>query len=235
VLKGFGLEQTALLERVREAVLVTRRLLKGEMVSHRSATLVVDDVRLDFDVSQPVPVFIGTRGPRMLKLGGEIADAVMFEGLFMPGAARWAMERIDEGERGRSAETAAPRRIAWQSLTLAADPGVAKREDLKRWAALLISSTESAVLQAIGLAGQTVETVRAEIAAVGVEKAGMALTEEDVRKLVLTGSPDQIAERVSALAAVGVDEVACIVLGGCDEVRSQMDTFARRVIARGVS
>lgn len=234
VLKGFGLEQAAPAQRIREALTVTRRLLSGEEVEHRGDAFVVDRVGLDFKPGYAVPIFIASRGPQVLSLGGEIADAVMFEGLFMPGGAKWALSRIEDGARRRYPGQPKARTIAWQSLSLSDDESIAEAPNFRHWAALLISSTQPAVLEAIGLSAATIGAARREIAEVGVEKAGQSLSAEDIRKLVLVGTPEQVRARLLDLAGLGIDEVACIVLGNHEKVRDTMERFAREVLARGM-
>ncbi|HEX6022418.1 MAG TPA: LLM class flavin-dependent oxidoreductase, partial [Solirubrobacter sp.] len=76
VLAGHGIEQRKVITRMRESITVIRALLAGETVEHHSETLTVNSVALDFQPPHPVPIFVGTRGPKMLALAGELADGV---------------------------------------------------------------------------------------------------------------------------------------------------------------
>jgi 5,10-methylenetetrahydromethanopterin reductase len=226
VLTGFGLQQTHMVARVREAVDVVRRLLNGEIVTHESEGLSVNGVSLDFAVPGPVPIYVATRGPRLLRLAGEIADGVMFEGLFTPSGVEYALGQVDQGLQAAGRAAGSVRTIAWQALSIGDDEEMASRPEFKRWAALLISSTQDPILAALGFSRSTIESVRAEILAKGVEEAVTALGPEDVRRLLLVGTPSQVGEQVAALGRQGVDAMASIVLGGYAQVLTTMETFA---------
>jgi alkanesulfonate monooxygenase SsuD/methylene tetrahydromethanopterin reductase-like flavin-dependent oxidoreductase (luciferase family) len=56
------------------------------------------------------------------------------------------------------------------------------------------------------------------------------VSEDAAQFLSITGSPDEVLERVRALAAAGVDNLALQVLPG--QARDLVEEFARHVIAR---
>lgn len=225
VLTGHGIEQTGIVGRLREAVDVIRRLLAGETVDHESETLVVRDVALEFDPGADVPVFIASRGPRVLTLAGEIADGVMLEGLFTPGALDWALERVaaGAGAAGRAPERIAT--IAWQALFLG-DADLAAQPMSKRWATLLIGTTRREVLDRIGVSEESIAAATGD---------GAGVRPEDVSKLLLVGSPAQVLERIAALDARGVSAIACTLFGSDAEIEATMRRFAAEVLepARG--
>ena len=233
VLAGFGLEQAGVLPRLREAVDVIRRLIAGETVSYESDTLTVRNVHLDFEPGHPIPVFLASRAPGVLALGGEIADAVMLEGLFTPTALEWALGRVGEGASRGSRTLADLETIAWQALVLDDDPGLAERESLQRWAALLIHTTRPDVLAQVGVSAEAINGVAADMAArdgLG-EPSGAGVTGEDVRKLLLVGSPAQLRERVLELRERGVTSISCVLFGSPEEIALTMRRLAREVIA----
>lgn len=224
VLAGHGIEQRDVVTRIRDAVNVIRSLLAGETVTHRSATLTVDHVSLDFDVTTQVPILIGTRAPRMLALAGAIADGVLFEGLFTPSALTWAFAQVRRPERDHPGKLET---IAWQSLALSNEPEYANSPHLRRWAALLISTTQTRVLEAIGISEEAVNAARREPQT--GEPTGSGIPAKDVKKLLLVGTPDEIAAQLVAVKDAGVDTLATIVLGETDQVRATMRRFASEV------
>jgi probable F420-dependent oxidoreductase len=68
------------IDRLAEAVTILKRLLAGEMVSHRGTHYVIERARLaPLPVQQPrPPIIIGGGGPRMLRLAAREADIVGF-------------------------------------------------------------------------------------------------------------------------------------------------------------
>lgn len=231
VLAGFGLEQTRPLSRIEEAVQVVRQLLRGETVEHRSPTLTVDRVALDFAVPFEVPIYVASRGPRLLALAGRIADGAIFESLFTTAGVEYARGEVRSGAMAAGRPDGAVRHVAWQAVTIDPDRSAAARPELRRWAALIIHTTQDAVLHAIGLSKSTVEAVRREIERSGPEGAGSSLEPEDVQRLLMVGTPEQVGDRINDLRRTGVDAMAALALGGHDQVRATM-TALTSVIAQ---
>ena len=227
VLAGHGIEQVGIVDRVREAVGVIRRLLAGETVHHRSETLTVDGVALDFETPARVPVMLGTRGPRMLALAGEVADGVLFEGLFRPAAFDWGLAQVAKGAARAGRAAADVEAIAWQSLALG-DEGLASEPAYRRWAALLIRTTRPAVLDAMGISDEAIAAVAGEAA--DGEPSGAGVPAADVRKLLMVGTPAEVRASVEGVREAGANGVACIVLGDASTVQRTMRRFAAEVM-----
>ncbi len=73
---------------LREGVEIVRRLLAGERVTFRGETFSVEDVELEWTPREAVPVLLGVKGPKALRLAGEIADGVHCSVLASPGHVR---------------------------------------------------------------------------------------------------------------------------------------------------
>ncbi len=86
----------ASLERMRQAVLAMRRLLRGETVVFNGT-----ETKLRNISDTPTPIFMTAAGPRMVELAGEVADgALMLVGL-NPDSVAAAQSRLQIGaERG---------------------------------------------------------------------------------------------------------------------------------------
>jgi 5,10-methylenetetrahydromethanopterin reductase len=230
LLHGMGMEQTGLVVRLRESIDVIRRLLAGEVVDHDSPTLTLNEVALDYRPAFPVPVYVGTRGPRVLALAGEVADAVIIEGLFTPPALEWAIEQIDAGVA--AAQRARPPIAAWQ-MVATGDAGIAATPLSRRWAALLISTTRADTLRTIGVSGEAIRCVAEEKARGAGELQGHGLAPEDVMKMLMVGPPDALRQRIEELEAGGVRDLVALFFGDEDAVRTSMRAFAKDVARLG--
>jgi len=87
----------ASLDRMRQAILAMRRLLRGETVVFNGT-----ETRLRNVSDTPTPIFMTAAGPRMVELAGEVADgALMLVGLH-PDSVAAAQNKIQVGaERGK--------------------------------------------------------------------------------------------------------------------------------------
>lgn len=64
---------------LREHTQAVRALLHGERVDVEGRYVRLDGVRLDWPPLRPPPLLIGARGPRTLRLAGELADGVVLD------------------------------------------------------------------------------------------------------------------------------------------------------------
>src|SRR5215471_11135546 len=95
---------------VRDAVTITRALLRGETVTYTGKAFSADGVRLDFTPRRGnVPILTAAMGEQALRLCGEIADGVIISNLVPPAFTRHAVAIIHEA--ARRANRHAPRDI----------------------------------------------------------------------------------------------------------------------------
>jgi 5,10-methylenetetrahydromethanopterin reductase len=92
-----GIPFKAPLGGLREAVGIVRRLLAGERVTAHGAAFTIDGVRLEWSPPGPVPVLLGVKGPKALRLAGEVADGVHCAVLSSPAHVRRVRETAAAG------------------------------------------------------------------------------------------------------------------------------------------
>ena len=75
---GHGIAFDRPMARLRETITIVRRLLLGEAVTHQGRVFRVQNAGVgETGSAQPAPIYIAALGPRMLELGGEVADGVL--------------------------------------------------------------------------------------------------------------------------------------------------------------
>ncbi len=82
---------------LRESVAIVRRLLAGERVTARGEVFTVDDVELAWRPPDTIPVLLGVKGPKALRLAGEIADGVLCSVLASPEHVRRVRQTAGAG------------------------------------------------------------------------------------------------------------------------------------------
>jgi 5,10-methylenetetrahydromethanopterin reductase len=92
-----GIPFTAPLGGLRECVAIVRRLLAGERVTVRGEVFALDGVELEWSPPDAVPVLLGVKGPKALRLAGEIADGVHCAVLSSPEHVRRVRETAGVG------------------------------------------------------------------------------------------------------------------------------------------
>ncbi|GAA4192831.1 hypothetical protein GCM10022219_13710 [Microbacterium oryzae] len=82
---------------LREYVTAVRALLDGETVDVAGRYVTLRDVRLGWPPAVVPEITIGARGPKTLRLAGEIGDSVLLDSAGDEGAVRAARDLVDEG------------------------------------------------------------------------------------------------------------------------------------------
>ena len=88
----------------REYLPALGSLLSGDEVTSDGEYISLDRVRLDWPPTEPVPILVGTGGPKSLARSGQFADGTILTGGTTPEGVRLARAHIDEG-RARAGRT----------------------------------------------------------------------------------------------------------------------------------
>ncbi len=104
--RWYGLPFSQPLLRIRETVVLLRKILAGEKTAFAGRTLSSRGFQLKAVPAAPVPINLAAIGPKMLQLAGEIADGVMLNDFTPPDRLDWALTQIDTGAKraGRRAD-----------------------------------------------------------------------------------------------------------------------------------
>lgn len=78
MVRGHGIPIERPLARVRETVVIMRKLLTGERISHDGEFFKITKFYLrERPLKEPMPIYLSALGPKMTQLAGEIADGVV--------------------------------------------------------------------------------------------------------------------------------------------------------------
>jgi 5,10-methylenetetrahydromethanopterin reductase len=102
--RQMGLERRRPLAAIEETITVVRRLLKGERVTFRGEIIEVNDAQLHFETRADIPIWVASRGNKMLKMAGRQADGVMIATYATPNGIQHGLDQVAAGatEAGRS-------------------------------------------------------------------------------------------------------------------------------------
>jgi len=99
VLEPLGLVRERPLAVVRDSIEIMRRLWSGESVDYRGEVFSLNSAKLETGARDEIPIWVAARGPRLLKLAGEMADGVVLMG---KGDLGDALKIVDSGRGERS-------------------------------------------------------------------------------------------------------------------------------------
>jgi len=193
---------------VREAIQVIRRLLAGDRSRFEGEIFTVTE-ELFFRFQPPrkdVPIFIGTWGPKMCQLAGELAQGVKSDGLWNPDYVRILRDNIAIGaaRAGRSPDEVEI--IAGPLSSISADRERAQataRRVLAVYLPYLRPMTDVA-----GISEEEINRVRAAAATGDFERGASYISDLSVAKCSVTGTPDDVIPQIEAMIAAGVNHIA---------------------------
>jgi 5,10-methylenetetrahydromethanopterin reductase len=230
-LDKLGLLQDRAAARVRETAIVTRRLLAGESVTWQSADLVLRDVQLEFPARADLPIYVASRAPMMLSVGGAVADGVIAEALFTPGGIAYFRERVRAGAEGAGRPEAGIDLVCWQVVDVTADRarGV---EALRTWAAHIIGASSADIVRHMGIAPEAAAAIQAAYRQGGQAAAAEHVTAREVDAVAIVGDAEHCARQAAAMAAAGVSTLTLLVRGSTADKERVLRAFAEDVRPR---
>jgi 5,10-methylenetetrahydromethanopterin reductase len=232
VLPALGLPIDRPAARIAETIDVCRRLLRGERVSVNGPTLSLTEVRLNVGDLPEIPIFVGSRGPRILRLAGAVADGVFVEAMFTPEGLDYAMGEVEGGTRDAGREASEVEMVAWQAIKLSTTIAAADEGRYRAWAAAIMRSTREDVLERIGIPKDTIRSVLDAFRTSGERAAGSVVPDDVVSRLLMTGDPDEIGDQIRTLEARGIDSMSIIGFGTTEVVQDTLRRFALDVMDR---
>jgi 5,10-methylenetetrahydromethanopterin reductase len=203
--KWVGLEQRSPRTGLAEAIQILRALWRGETVDFEGQVFRYHNAKLRMPLPvAPIPIYIGGQGPRVLELAGAVADGAL-PIMFPPETIDAVRGYINTGaaQANRDLTGFDLAACVWWSMA-------ASREQAHDALRYLISyygpSLRAETLAPIGLVPADFDGIRARWQTGDMEGAMRALTPE-MFKVAITGSAEEMRERVRWLAAHGATQV----------------------------
>ena len=184
-----GVDRSRPLSAVRELITMCRALFLGAPVTTSSAIGNLTNAKLDF-ARPDLPIWLAGRGPKMLALGGELADGVMLDFLHRDAIA----DAIALVRAGAARSQNAPR-ICYSTLV------VTDRDSLdmvRPHMTYRLVDSQPEVRARIGMEEDDRQAIRAAMAG-GLAAAGRLVKDEWVLPFVISGSTDECVRQIRDL------------------------------------
>jgi 5,10-methylenetetrahydromethanopterin reductase len=191
---------------LREAVLLLRQLLRGEEVNFDGTVFRGwRGARLQGAVpEQPIPIYIGGQGPRVVRLMGELGDGAMpliFPPVVLPRVMGWLREGAAAAGRSLEALDVAP--CFWFSL---AETRAAAQDEMRRMIASYGHYLRAELLEPIGLTHEDFVPLGERWAA-GDHAGAMGMVQGRMFDLAITDTSEDVLPRLQRLVELGVTQV----------------------------
>lgn len=196
-LSPLGIEMERPLAKVRETVGTIRALWRGEEA--------LSNAKMGYTPSREIPIYIGAQGPKMLKLAGEIGDGVLINASHEKDF-EFATGRIKDGIEKAGKKTEDVDVVAYTCFSVAEDEEEAFKA-VSPVVAFIAAGSPDAVLERHGLDLEKAAQIR-NLLEKGKMKDAFGLVDESfVDVFSLTGTPEQIIDKISNLTKAGVTQV----------------------------
>ena len=204
---------------MRETLEMLRSLLAGERVEALDNPLFpVVDAGLGF-APVPPPIYIAARGPRMMELGGELADGIITHSL-VASFVDFVVERVRSGEQSAERVPGTCQIALWMEFEL--DEDVSRARERLRSRCLYMAGGEYST-DMIPLYGLDVDRVmRLRQAVRNRDPDAARLVDDDmVDAFSIGGSVDRVVDRIDAVRRAGVGELILSLGEGVTPARIQ--------------
>ena len=191
---------------LRKSVKTLKRLWSGEKVEASSEVFSVQGFELDLTNPLSIPVFLGVRGPQMLKLTGKIAEGAILSAPF--DYLRFAIETVNDAAEQAGRKKDDVEKVVWVP-TVPTFKGI-KEKVARRVVALVIGDMPDAVLDMLDVDRERVNLIRDTVAAASPKEGAEFVDDELLDVFSISGSKEHMVDRFEELAAIGATE---IVLG----------------------
>jgi 5,10-methylenetetrahydromethanopterin reductase len=192
----------------RETIGLMRELLAGKPVHHEGRLYRLDAPASTSKDLEGVPIAIGATGPKMLELGGEIADIVLLPTFTTAAFVKIARKRMAVGaaKSGRSVDAIPVG--ATLPFSVAEDEGEA-REAVRTLTATYIANKvqnirNDTLMQAAGLDESEARPIAETLQKEGPQAARRMVTDEIMDKVVIAGTPTQVTDKLIELSDAGL-------------------------------
>ena len=230
-LRAIGVDQTRSVEAVRDAVGIIRQLLTGHGSGVDGLVFRLEgDVALRYPVSGLMPpVLIGTWGPRMAALAGEVADEVKIGGTANPAMVGVMRERVAPGAdlAGRAPTEVG---VVVGAVTVVDHDGVAARARARSEVAMYLAIV-AGLDPTVTVEPELISRI-ASLVADGEDVAAGRLIDDDLLDLfAFAGTPEQVAGQAQALIDAGAARVEFGTPHGLDDAGG-IELLGREVLPR---
>jgi len=236
---GFDTRRTYL--RIKEAVVIMKKLLRGETVTLAGEFYSLSNVKLGFKGRSDVPIFIAGQGPKILETAGEVAD-----GAVVPYNDDKILAKVFQsisrgaGRVGRKAGDLDL--VVWLPVYLT-EGGSSFLETLRGYAALMVLLSPQKWLEDVGVTEEIYEKIKRgyakgahvdpKLEAEYAIRAKEYITDRIVDTFLLVGSQADVVERIARLEKMGFKRFVVWTPSPVQSVKLRfLDDFATKIMTR---
>lgn len=203
-LKMVNIKQNKPLSTIREAVQIIREITSGKNLEFEGEIFNIPGAKLNFRMANPIPIFIGAQGPKMLMLAGEIGDGVLINAA-SPKDVENAMVFISQGaeKTGKKGDLDIG---AYTSFSVAQNVEKAMKA-VTPVVAYIVAGCPEIVLKRHGISIENSNKIREAIVHEKWKEVFSSVTPEMVEAFSICGTPEVCVEKIDKLLKLGITQL----------------------------
>jgi 5,10-methylenetetrahydromethanopterin reductase len=227
-LKRLGISLRKPVTTLRETIRCLRDLWAGERVTLQTELFSLHDYSLGPSVRTSIPIFLGVRGPQMLRLAGEVADGVILSGPLE--YLRYAVKEINQATINAGRNSSDVEKVAWIPTIPTFKGG--KESLAKKVVAIVAADMPEEILDMLSVERTKIDHLKKAVESGGPD-AGISLVDSDlIDTFAIAGGLEHMVDMFEHVAALGLTEV---VLGPpfSGDWRGAMKEILAEISSRG--
>lgn len=192
---------------IKEASIIIRKLLRGESAGYNGQIFkIADHVSAPYPLpGDEIPLMVGTWGPKLAELAGEIADDVKVGGSANPEIVQKILANIHRGNH-RSGRSEGKTRLAFGAVTVVdTDRNLARR--LAKNKVSLYLPVVADLDPTVSLPPEFKKRVKTYVKQGDFQSAGNQISDELLDKFAFAGNANDIIQQTEALYSAGVNRI----------------------------
>lgn len=166
---------------VKDAISITRKLLTGERVSHDGIIASVEAAQVDYS-RKDIEIWLAGRGPKMLALGGELADGVMLDFIYKPELSEY-VQKVRNNK---------PAKICYSTAIVTDEQDL---EFVRPHMTYRLVDAPQHVKEKIGIKPAEINKIRSAMSG-GLESASRYVEDRWIAPFIIQGSPSECKEEL---------------------------------------
>ena len=196
-LDPLGIERHKPLETVRQTISACRQLFAGGKVNLKAPGFSLKSAQLNYGRSD-IEIWLAGRGPKMLDLGGSVADGVMLDFIYKPTLNEYVNQIRIGAKNGNNNP-----KICYSTMIVTDDKSL---EIVRPHMTYRLVDSPERVREKLGINENSISKIRSALAD-GLEAAAQFVPDEWVLPFVISGSIKECSEELSELVELhGFDE-----------------------------
>ncbi len=185
------IERSKPLQQTREAVEIARQLWSGRRVNYSGEFHSLLNAHIDFPCRPDIEIHWAARGPKMLEMGGAIADVNLLHGI-----PKFELSKVVASVRAGAEKVRRTPKLQYAAMLVydAASREVAKARTVFR----LVDSTEE-VKKILGLTEDKISEIRTLVTTTGSKSAAHLVTDEMLSHYAIEGDVASCASQLRQL------------------------------------